>query len=105
MRRRLSHSDEGPPSPTAPCLPYLDLDLQGDPNAAPTEAQIQYVGTTKAGKPRKVFLCKVPRCAKVFKRSEHLKRHVRSIHTNEKQTSRTRTDFVFSTFFLLFFTL
>ncbi|KPV76450.1 uncharacterized protein RHOBADRAFT_894, partial [Rhodotorula graminis WP1] len=28
--------------------------------------------------------CKVPGCGKCFKRSEHLKRHVRSIHTNER---------------------
>lgn len=27
----------------------------------------------------------VPGCGKCFKRSEHLKRHVRSIHTNEKR--------------------
>ncbi|GAA5923068.1 hypothetical protein JCM1841_000304 [Sporobolomyces salmonicolor] len=67
-----------------PCTPDLDLDLDEDPNAAPTEAQLRYVGTTKTGKPKKIFLCKVPGCGKCFKRSEHLKRHVRSIHTNEK---------------------
>ncbi|GAA5898396.1 hypothetical protein JCM5296_000421 [Sporobolomyces johnsonii] len=69
-----------------PCTPDLDLDLDHDedPNAAPTEAQLRYVGTTKTGKPKKIFLCKVPGCGKCFKRSEHLKRHVRSIHTNEK---------------------
>ncbi|PWN32260.1 uncharacterized protein FA14DRAFT_112856, partial [Meira miltonrushii] len=32
----------------------------------------------------KVYTCKVPGCGKCFKRSEHLKRHVRSIHTDEK---------------------
>ncbi|KAF9357744.1 hypothetical protein BGX26_003140 [Mortierella sp. AD094] len=32
----------------------------------------------------KVFTCRVEDCGKVFKRSEHLKRHVRSIHTLEK---------------------
>ncbi|KAF8976620.1 zf-C2H2 Zinc finger, C2H2 type [Entomortierella lignicola] len=32
----------------------------------------------------KVFTCRVDDCGKVFKRSEHLKRHVRSIHTLEK---------------------
>ncbi|BGP46618.1 hypothetical protein JCM10450v2_002465 [Rhodotorula kratochvilovae] len=55
-----------------------------DPNGEPTEAQIAWVGTTKTGKIKKIFLCKVPGCGKCFKRSEHLKRHVRSIHTNEK---------------------
>ncbi|KAK9723253.1 hypothetical protein K7432_002102 [Basidiobolus ranarum] len=32
----------------------------------------------------KSFICDYPECGKVFKRSEHLKRHVRSIHTLEK---------------------
>lgn len=30
------------------------------------------------------FVCQVPGCGKCFVRGEHLKRHVRSIHTNEK---------------------
>ncbi|KAG1451452.1 hypothetical protein G6F56_008082 [Rhizopus delemar] len=33
---------------------------------------------------QKVFTCMQDDCGKVFKRSEHLKRHVRSIHTLEK---------------------
>lgn len=37
------------------------------------------------GKSGKVYTCKVPGCGKCFKRSEHLKRHVRSIHTDEKR--------------------
>ncbi|RUS19545.1 hypothetical protein BC937DRAFT_87312 [Endogone sp. FLAS-F59071] len=32
----------------------------------------------------KVFTCKAENCGKIFKRSEHLKRHIRSIHTMEK---------------------
>ncbi|KAI9265602.1 hypothetical protein BY458DRAFT_438030 [Sporodiniella umbellata] len=32
----------------------------------------------------RMFACKTDGCGKVFKRSEHLKRHVRSIHTLEK---------------------
>ncbi|KAG0023250.1 hypothetical protein BGZ80_009985 [Entomortierella chlamydospora] len=32
----------------------------------------------------KVFTCRAEDCGKIFKRSEHLKRHVRSIHTLEK---------------------
>ncbi|KAI9301290.1 hypothetical protein BJ944DRAFT_169354 [Cunninghamella echinulata] len=32
----------------------------------------------------RMFTCKVDGCGKVFKRSEHLKRHIRSIHTLEK---------------------
>ncbi|KAG1142364.1 hypothetical protein G6F37_010775 [Rhizopus arrhizus] len=33
---------------------------------------------------QKVFTCNQDECGKVFKRSEHLKRHIRSIHTLEK---------------------
>ncbi|KAF7728492.1 hypothetical protein EC973_006045 [Apophysomyces ossiformis] len=33
---------------------------------------------------QKMFTCKHDDCGKVFKRSEHLKRHIRSIHTLEK---------------------
>lgn len=33
----------------------------------------------------RMFACKSEGCGKVFKRSEHLKRHVRSIHTMEKR--------------------
>ncbi|KAI8640168.1 hypothetical protein BD408DRAFT_309342, partial [Parasitella parasitica] len=32
----------------------------------------------------KQFLCEHHECGKLFKRSEHLKRHVKSIHTKEK---------------------
>ena len=32
-----------------------------------------------------MYMCKVPGCGKCFARGEHLKRHVRSIHTNEKR--------------------
>jgi hypothetical protein len=33
----------------------------------------------------RTFACKTDGCGKVFKRSEHLKRHTRSIHTMEKR--------------------
>ncbi|GAA5805148.1 hypothetical protein HPULCUR_010661 [Helicostylum pulchrum] len=33
----------------------------------------------------RMFGCKTEGCGKVFKRSEHLKRHIRSIHTMEKR--------------------
>jgi hypothetical protein len=34
--------------------------------------------------PAKVFICQVLGCQKRFRRSEHLKRHIRSLHTGEK---------------------
>ncbi|KAK7051497.1 hypothetical protein VNI00_004471 [Paramarasmius palmivorus] len=36
------------------------------------------------GKGARIHMCKVPGCGKCFARGEHLKRHVRSIHTYEK---------------------
>ncbi|KAK7464150.1 hypothetical protein VKT23_006315 [Stygiomarasmius scandens] len=38
----------------------------------------------RGGKGSRVHTCKVPGCGKCFARGEHLKRHVRSIHTYEK---------------------
>lgn len=43
--------------------------------------------STRTGKEKRTFACQVSECGKVFKRSEHLKRHIRSIHTNEKRKS------------------
>ena len=39
-----------------------------------------------AGRSRS-YVCKVNGCGKCFQRGEHLKRHIRSIHTNEKRSS------------------
>jgi hypothetical protein len=48
-----------------------------DPNSpAPTP------GTSAAGR---TFTCQVDGCGKLFSRGEHLKRHVRSLHTHEKR--------------------
>lgn len=37
------------------------------------------------GNGSQMFVCKTDGCGKIFKRSEHLKRHIRSIHTLEKR--------------------
>lgn len=63
----------------------LTLEAVNDPYAPATDAQIAFAGLTRSGEPRKLQCCKVPGCEQVFKRSEHLKRHVRSIHTVEKR--------------------
>ena len=39
----------------------------------------------------RTFICMVPGCGKCFVRGEHLKRHVRSIHTEDKRKSHTRS--------------
>ena len=48
------------------------------------EAIARGCSTTATGKAR-IFTCPAPDCLKCFARGEHLKRHVRSIHTEEKR--------------------
>lgn len=55
-----------------------------DPNLHPNAEMVRLCGVTKTGKRKKLFICEVFGCGKCFRRSEHLKRHVRSIHTNDK---------------------
>lgn len=55
-----------------------------DPSLNPNSDVVKFCELTKTGKPKKIFVCQVRGCGKCFKRSEHLKRHVRSIHTNHK---------------------
>jgi hypothetical protein len=40
-----------------------------------------------SGSGGRTFVCEVPGCGKCFVRGEHLKRHVRSIHTHDKRES------------------
>ncbi|CUA67426.1 hypothetical protein RSOLAG22IIIB_03070 [Rhizoctonia solani] len=42
------------------------------------------VPSTGVGKSARTFTCTVDGCGKCFNRGEHLKRHIRSIHTDEK---------------------
>ncbi|KAF8219776.1 hypothetical protein L208DRAFT_1042441, partial [Tricholoma matsutake] len=53
-------------------VPYVDVRTARGVSAGPSAS---------AGRS---FVCQVPGCGKCFVRGEHLKRHVRSIHTNEK---------------------
>jgi hypothetical protein len=41
-------------------------------------------GGGRGGKGARIHTCKVPGCGKCFARGEHLKRHIRSIHTYDK---------------------
>lgn len=50
--------------------PDLAIDESIDSTIAHTEAQIGFSGTTKTGRPKKIFVCRVPECNKCFKRSE-----------------------------------
>jgi hypothetical protein len=63
------------PNPVA--VPNLTKKARGRP--VPTKDTLM-----KPGSGGRIFACTVEDCLKVFTRSEHLKRHTRSIHTNEK---------------------
>lgn len=63
------------PNPVA--VPNLTKKARGRP--VPTKDTLLKPGSGR------VYACPVEDCRKVFTRSEHLKRHTRSIHTNEKR--------------------
>jgi len=54
------------------------------PSRSRKRKAIQLSPTTPASDPAKLFICSVLGCEKRFRRSEHLKRHARSLHTQEK---------------------
>ncbi|KAJ7483555.1 hypothetical protein FB451DRAFT_1029030 [Mycena latifolia] len=58
-------------------IPVPNLIKKSRGRAVPADAQ------SRSGEPR-AFVCGVAGCGKGFVRGEHLKRHVRSIHTYEK---------------------
>ncbi|KAI9066526.1 hypothetical protein FKP32DRAFT_1610034 [Trametes sanguinea] len=88
-RRGLSTSSTSPSTSTgsfsmarrlAPPVPVPNLTKKSRGRRVPTAQQVG----TQGGAQKRMYMCKVPGCGKCFARGEHLKRHVRSIHTNEK---------------------
>lgn len=65
----------------------LDVDPEAEATTASTQDQLAFSGVTRTGKPKKIFICRVPGCDKCFRRGEHLKRHIKSLHTHDKRTS------------------
>ncbi|KAJ7045262.1 hypothetical protein C8F04DRAFT_941257, partial [Mycena alexandri] len=51
---------------------------------APTAPTASASGDGAQDANRRMHVCKVEGCGKCFHRGEHLKRHIRSIHTHEK---------------------
>lgn len=87
-RSSFSHPARSP-SPTPSFAPSSASDDEG--NAKKRKAQLK--SKSRKGKPgpalsERTYMCKVPGCGKCFVRGEHLKRHVRSIHTYEKRECR-----------------
>ncbi|TFK88910.1 hypothetical protein K466DRAFT_487969 [Polyporus arcularius HHB13444] len=64
----------------APPVPVPNLTKKSRGRRVPTAQQVVSEGTVQ----KRGYMCKVTGCGKCFARGEHLKRHVRSIHTNEK---------------------
>ena len=64
-------------------VPVPNLTKKSRGRSVPTTSNtITPYGALRA---RRAFVCVVADCGKCFARSEHLKRHIRSIHTNEKR--------------------
>ena len=90
------HSERrGPRTRTAPPIPVPNLTKKSRGRRVPTKPQPVQAkekdavpresregGVQKSGR---VYVCKVEDCGKCFSRGEHLKRHIRSIHTHEKR--------------------
>ncbi|CAO0789341.1 unnamed protein product [Mucor circinelloides] len=79
-----------PPTPQPQSIPSMPLSPPPSLLPSPSQQQPQQQrtrGRRVSNIPNygtRMFACKTEGCGKVFKRSEHLKRHVRSIHTMEK---------------------
>ena len=69
-----------------PPVPVPNLIKKSRGRRVPTEAEAEELGGGPSSKTR-MFRCDVLGCGKCFLRGEHLKRHIRSIHTHEKRLS------------------
>ncbi|KAF8735067.1 hypothetical protein AX14_002787 [Amanita brunnescens Koide BX004] len=85
--RRRSRAMSSLPIPVP--VPHLTKKSRG--RRVPTVSSVEDLTTTigkrkgNSGKNSRMYLCEVDGCGKCFARGEHLKRHVRSIHTYEKR--------------------
>ena len=64
-------------------VPYVakEVTSQSDKNSSSSSKRVR-----EGEQWKRMFVCEVPGCGKCFVRGEHLKRHVRSIHTHDKRT-------------------
>ncbi|KAI8576521.1 hypothetical protein K450DRAFT_179162 [Umbelopsis ramanniana AG] len=68
----------------APSFDLRENAKQQQPTKAPRSRGRRVSSHPNVHTSAKMFTCPLDGCGKVFKRSEHLKRHIRSIHTLEK---------------------
>ena len=80
----------GPRSRASLPVPVPNLTKKSRGRRVPTIPNIdkEEVQPNGAQKPGRLYVCKVEDCGKCFNRGEHLKRHIRSIHTHEKRMFR-----------------
>lgn len=71
---------EYPSRRVAPPVPVPNLTKKSRGRHVPTAETVE----SGVGKNTRMYVCKVADCGKCFARGEHLKRHVRSIHTHDK---------------------
>ena len=64
-------------------VPVPNLTKKSRGRRVPTSPSV--VVTNGIHKHSRSYMCQVEGCGKCFQRGEHLKRHIRSIHTNEKR--------------------
>lgn len=72
----------GPRSRATLPVPVPNLTKKSRGRRVPTQEAID---VPIDAKDKRMYVCKVEGCGKCFNRGEHLKRHIRSIHTHEKR--------------------
>ncbi|KDQ62937.1 hypothetical protein JAAARDRAFT_75549 [Jaapia argillacea MUCL 33604] len=72
----------GPRTRAAPPVPVPNLTKRSRGRRVPTDVAV--VVEKEGDDKSRMYVCKVKDCGKCFHRGEHLKRHIRSIHTHEK---------------------
>jgi hypothetical protein len=96
IKRRRFQSASSPVIPSFPVpIPVPNLTKKSRGRRVPTMSSLEDLRNAASGAGRKrqslggkaarMYLCEVKGCGKCFARGEHLKRHVRSIHTYEKR--------------------
>ncbi|KIJ12059.1 hypothetical protein PAXINDRAFT_83471 [Paxillus involutus ATCC 200175] len=72
-------------------VPVPNLTKKSRGRKVPTSTGDYALSRDNTKKGKRTYTCHAHGCGKCFVRGEHLKRHIRSIHTNEKPWKCTHT--------------